>query len=260
MHRDELSRRDWLKRAAAAAAVTAGNGRWLHAAEEQASKAIASVAHVPLRTITQGPRFHWMGYYDKLEFDSTNRYVVCNEVPFEHRSPQIDDEIKVGMVDTQDGDRWIDLGISRAWGWQQGCMLQWRPGGGREVVWNDRVEDQHVCHVLDVETRSQRTIPMPIYALSADGRYGVLADFRRINNMRPGYGYEGLPDPHYDERAPEASGIFRVDLTTGETKLIVSLADIAKIPYPGGDLSDAWHYFNHLLVSPDSQRFIFLHR
>jgi Tol biopolymer transport system component len=40
----------------------------------------------------------------------------------------------------------------------------------------------------------------------------------------------------------------------------VSLADVARLPFPGGDISGAKHYFNHLLVSPDGSRFEFLHR
>jgi len=41
----------------------------------------------PHRYITSGPRHHWFGYYDKLQFDPTGRYVLGMQVPFEHRSP-----------------------------------------------------------------------------------------------------------------------------------------------------------------------------
>ena len=82
----------------------------------------------PVRTITKGPKFHWFGYYDKLQFDPTCRYVLGMEVDFEHRAPRPDDAIKIGMVDLEENDRWIELGESRAWCWQQGCMLQWLPG------------------------------------------------------------------------------------------------------------------------------------
>jgi hypothetical protein len=186
--------------------------------------------------------------------------VLGMEVDFEHRSPKPDDVIRVGMVDLEDGDRWIELGQTRAWCWQQGCMLQWRPGSKTEVLWNDRQGDRFVCHIVDVETGKKRTVGHPIYTVSPDGRWGVAPDFRRVNDMRPGYGYTGLPDPNTDVLAPGDSGVFRVDLDTGEQDLVVTLADVAKVPMPGRDLSAMKHYFNHLLVNPDGSRFEFLHR
>ena len=76
-----------------------------------------------IRAITRGPKFHWRGYYDKLLFSPDDRFVLANEVDFEGRSPTLADSIRVGMVDTQDKDRWIDLGGSNAWNWQQGCRF-----------------------------------------------------------------------------------------------------------------------------------------
>ncbi len=211
------------------------------------------------RAITRGPKFHWFGYYDKLQFDPSCRYVLGMEVDFEHRSPRPDDVVKIGMVDLEDNDKWIELGETRAWCWQQGCMLQWRPGSKSEVLWNDRQGDRFVCRILDVKTGKKRTIPHPIYSVSPDGRWAVSPDFRRVNEMRPGYGYAGLPDPNRDVLAPADSGVFRVDLESGESRLIVSLADIVKIPHGDVDLKKAKSYFNHLLVSPDGSRFTFLH-
>ena len=185
--------------------------------------------------ITHGPKFHWFGYYDKLEFDPTSRYVLANEVDFEGRSPTAADVIRVGMIDLADHDKWIELGESRAWSWQQGCMLQWRPGSKSEVLWNDREGDHYVCRILDVFTRRKRTIPTVIYALSPGGRQAVAADFRRVQDHRPGYGYAGLPDPCKGEAVPATSGVWSVDLETGESKLVVSIAQAAAIPYENGD-------------------------
>jgi hypothetical protein len=213
----------------------------------------------PIRQVTHGPRFHWFGYYDKLEFDPTGRYLLGMEVDFENRSPRPDDQIRVGMVDLHRGDRWIELGRTTAWCWQQGCMLQWLPGSAGEILWNDRQGDRFVCHILDVKTGAKRTIPHPVYAVSPGGRWAVAPDFGRLNEMRPGYGYCGVPDPCRSELAPGTSGIFRVDLATGKQELIIALADVARIPYPGGDLSGVKHYFNHLLVSPDGSRLAMLH-
>ncbi|MBM4094391.1 MAG: hypothetical protein FJ276_34035 [Planctomycetes bacterium] len=247
-----VSRRCFVQGAAATLLGGCCWGRMARAAVED--------VRAPVRQITRGPKFHWFGYYDKLQFDPTDRYVLGMEVDFEHRSPRPDDVVTIGMVDLQDGDRWIELGRTTAWCWQQGCMLQWRPGSRTEVLWNDREQDRYVCRILDVETRALRTVPHPVYSVSPDGRWAVATDFRRVADTRPGYGYNGILDPYRDELMPGESGIWHVDLETGQAKLVISLADIASTPPLPGDLSKAKHWFNHLLVNPDGTRFEFLHR
>jgi len=218
-------------------------------------------AYVPIKRITSPPGYHWFGYYDKIQCDPTNRYVLGMKTQFEHRSPTPDDVIEIGMIDLHDHFKWIKLGESRAWGWQQGCQLQFIPGSVNEVLWNDREDDQFVCRIMNIKTRRQRTIPWAIYALSPDGKWAVTTDYSRVNDMRPGYGYASIPDPFADQLAPDSSGIWKVDLKTGEGKLIVSLAEAVAISNPlDKRFREAKHWFNHLLVSPDGQRFIFLHR
>lgn len=219
-----------------------------------------SVPLPPVRAITSGPQFHWFGYYDKLEFDPDSRRVLGMEVDFEHRSPRADDEIRIGMVDLADGDRWTDLGSSTAWGWQQGCMLQWIPRSSEEVIWNDREDGRYVSRILNVATSEMRTLPSAVYALAPDGKWAVTTDFRRLNDTRPGYGYAGIADPNTDVLAPGDVGVWRVDLATGQRDLLFSVAQAAAIPDPYNDTSGLKHYFNHLLVSPDGARLIFLHR
>jgi len=92
----------------------------------------ASSTLPPVRAISRGPKFHWFSYYDKLQFDPSGRFVLGMEVDFEHQSPKADDVIKIGIVDLEDNDRWIELGESRSWCWQQGCMLQWLPGSSTD--------------------------------------------------------------------------------------------------------------------------------
>jgi hypothetical protein len=214
----------------------------------------------PVRQITRGPKFHWFGYYDKFESDPADRFVLGMEIDFEHSAPRPDDTIKVGMIDLCDQDRWKELGSSSAWCWQQGCMLQWRPGSESEVIWNDREDGRYVSRILNVKTGNRRTIPHPVYALSPDGRWAITPDFRRLGDTRPGYGYVGIPDPNRDVLAPTDSGIFKIDLGTGKQELLFSVADVAALPYPHGDISKAKHWFNHLLFNPDGSRFVFLHR
>lgn len=222
--------------------------------------AASAGSEVSVRPLTRGPKFHWFGYYDKLQFDPSGRYILGNEAGFEGRSPRAGDEIRAGMVDTAEGDRWIDLSSTRAWNWQQGCMLQWLPGPGGEVLWNDREDGRFVCHVLNPSSGKKRTLPHPVYALSPDGKQAISTDFPRLNDCRPGYGYAGPPDAHGATPAPETSGIWKMDLQSGDRTLLLSYAQVAAQEPPGGYSKGAKHWFNHLLVAPGGRRFTFLHR
>lgn len=214
----------------------------------------------PTRQITHGPGFHWFGYYDKLQFSPDNRFVLSNKVGFEHRSPTADDTIEVGMVDLHENDTWIPLGTARAWNWQQGCMLQWIPGSDSKVIWNDRVHDRFVSHILDVSTREKHTLSSPVYALTSDGKHAVACDFSRVADCRPGYGYAGIPDPYFEVMAPEECGITLVNLETGSSRLIISHQQLATFGEVLSNHPDSKHHAYHLLCGPDGKRFILLHR
>ena len=214
----------------------------------------------PIRALTSGPGFHWFGYYDKMQFDPSGRFVLGMRAGFEHRAPTPEDAVEIGMIDLHEGDRWIPLDISHAWCWQQGCMLQWRPGSTSEIIWNDRQGGRFVCHILNVETGEKRTLPHPIYTISPDGRTALGTDFRRIDHMRPGYGYKGIPDPNHDLLAPVDSGIYRLDLETGDYRFLISIAQVAAMPSSHIEMRGRKHYFNHLLFNTDGTRFEFLHR
>lgn len=215
----------------------------------------------PIRQISKPPKYHWFGYYDKLQFSTDDRFVLCNQVDFENRSPRPDDVCTVGMIDLKDNDRWTTLGTTKAWCWQQGCMLQWMPGSETEVIWNDREADRFVCRILDVKTGKKRTVPHPVYAIAPDATWAIAPSFSRLHDMRPGYGYAGVPDPLPQVSAPETYGITRVDLISGESRVLLSLAEIAsKFPFEADDPKRVKHWFNHLLVNPSGTRFVFLHR
>ena len=255
-----LSRRQFLGGTAAVALGGAFSRKTRDGFAADDSPTAPLTANVPVRVITEGPQHHWFGYYDKWEFDSANRYVLANAVTFEHRSPRATDQIQVGMVDIAQQDQWTPLGDSQAWGWQQGCMLQWVPGTASTVIWNDREANHFVSRLLDVSTRERRTLPHPIYTLSPDGTTALTTDFRRLNDVRPGYGYAGLPDPNARRDRPDDVGIWKMNLETGAAELLFTVAEVAAFGEQTPEMRNAKHWFNHLLFNTDGSRFIFLHR
>ncbi len=224
-----------------------------------------SKLYVPARVITAGPNHHWFGYYDKLQFDPSNRFVLSMQIDFEGRSPKPEDEIKVGMVDIENNDKWIELGTSKAWSWQQGCMLQFVPGSDSLVIWNDRKNEKFVSHLFNIYSKEEKILPFAVYALSPDGIHAVTTDFERIQDTRPGYGYAGIPDSNRNQLAPENAGIYLCNLKTGDKKLIITYGRMAEMPVPADDAAikdrkAQKNWFNHLLFNTDGSRFIFLHR
>jgi hypothetical protein len=182
------------------------------------------------------------------------------QVGFEGRSPVANDEIRLGIIDTEGGDTWREIGRTTAWNWQQGAMLQWLPGSPSEVIWNERRKDGYAAVIYNVKTGRRRALTAPIYALSPDGRSAVAPDFRRLNDCRPGYGYSGIADPNAAQDAPEDAGIWQMDLKSGRTRLLIPFSRAAAIPHTEPIPKGSKHWFNHLLYSTDGSRFIFLHR
>jgi hypothetical protein len=55
--------------------------------------------------------------------DPSGRYVLGMQVDFEHRTPEADDIIKIGIIDLDNNDKWSEIGESRAWNWQPVCVF-----------------------------------------------------------------------------------------------------------------------------------------
>ena len=214
-----------------------------------------------LRAITRPPGHHFFGYYDMRPWDPTGRYHLCLEVAFMDRPPRADDIATIGMIDLAGGEgpqpqhiavggscRFIPLTQTRAWNFQQGCMMHWLDE--RTVLFNDRREDRFVCVAHDVGTGRQRVLGPATADVTADGRLAATLNFARIAVTRPGYGYEGLDDPFADRNVTEQDGLGVLDLRTGQHRLVMNFTELAATQEP--QLAYGMHkvYFNHVLFNP----------
>lgn len=213
-----------------------------------------------VKAITSGEKQHWFGYYDKWQVDPTGRYVLGGEVDTFFRSPTPKDILHIGIIDLENNHQWKEIGTSTSWGWQQGCMLQWIPGSTEEVIWNDHGEEGFISRIYNIKTGETRTLPRAVYTLSPDGTFALSVDFDRLQFFRPGYGYPTKSPADFRVKAPEDQGIYKMDLQTGESEMIISYAQIAPLERPMGSVANYYHWFNHLLINPSGTRFIFLNR
>ena len=215
---------------------------------------------VEFRRATPADAHHYFGYYDKFPWDATGRYLLALSPPFIDRMPVPGDVVKIGMVDLENAVSWIPLAESRAWNWQQGIMLHWlHIDPERTIIYNDLRDGAFVSVVRDVFSDEERVLPRPVYCLRPDGKEAMSVNFGRIARTRPGYGYEGVPDPGEADPHPAEDGIWALDLESGEHRLIITLDQAAKLE-PKPDMEGCEHWFNHLQYCTDGSRFLFLHR
>lgn len=212
------------------------------------------------RAITTGPKHHFFGYYEKSPWNASGRYLLAHESDFCDREGKPGEAVRVGLIDTHDGDRYLPLDSSTAWSMQQGSMLQWLGSApDRKIVYNIFDGEDYRARIRDIETNAVRTLPRPIYALSTDGRQAVSLPFDRLQRLRPGYGYVARPERTPEVPAPADDGIWWMNMDTGEDRLIVPLAKLATYR-PDARFEGAHHKVNHLQFNPSGTWFVFLHR
>ncbi len=212
----------------------------------------------PVTRVTDGPFQHFFGYYEKTPWRADGRYLLGLRVAPMARPVTAEDVAVVGLIDLAEGNRWRALDASLAWCWQQGNMLQWL-GDSDEIIFNVRNEEGFAAAVFNVETGERRTLSRPVYAVDPRGRFALSANFARLAETRPGYGYEGVADPWATNPAPEEDGVHHIDLQSGASTLAVSLAQLAALE-PDDSMAGARHWVNHLQISRTGARVAFLHR
>jgi hypothetical protein len=249
---------------------------WLRAQARAPSRGVARSAELAaaeseaiegrwrLRQLTHGSadrQYHSHSYYDIHVLGDGERLAAAHRMDFAERWMTAEDRIAVGTVDVERGG-FTACGESRAWSWQQGPMAQFVPGT-RSLIWNDREGEDFVARLHNLDDGRTRTLPRPVYAIDPTGRFALSTNMARLDAARPGYGYVGGRGARLDRRSPADDGIWSIDLETGESRLILSLADAAMFlmaysdPETRAEHTREQHlyWFNHIKLSPDGRRF-----
>lgn len=210
------------------------------------------------KVITPDDEGHYFfGYYDLQPFDSTGRYHLCHKAPFEDHIPAEDDICELGVIDLQTG-KFIKYAETTAWNFQQGALLRWYKDDDH-ILFNIRSDGAYRCCILNIKNGEKRILPMAIADVSHDGKHGVCINFSRIFDFRPGYGYAGIKDSYFDEKAPSEDGVFLMDMETGDVKQILDYKKMRdafpKEPYCRGKL-----LVNHINFNPSGNRYAMLFR
>jgi hypothetical protein len=203
---------------------------------------------------------YFFGYYDKSPLDASSTRILAQRTSFINRMPTLGESMEVGYFDFPDNGTFHSIGRTLAWNWQQGCMLQWcGPDFNKEVIYNDLRDGCFVSVVYDIAGSAERVLPLPIYTASGDGKWGLCVDYERHYWFRPGYNYQGPPNPTKNKPVDPEDGIWLMCLKSGEFSRIISLEGVMNTGWMS-IMDGGTHYLEHLMINPSSERFCFLHR
>lgn len=209
---------------------------------------------------TPSDRHYYFGYYDKSPVSADGKRHLALEVDFIDRLPAAADRARIGWFDlTGQEPRFREVAETRAFNWQQGCMLQWIGDRNSKVIYNDFLEGSFVSIILDVDTGARKVLPMAVYAVHPSGGSALCIDNERHHWCRRGYSYHGEPKPEKNRNIVPGDGIFLLDLATGERRTVAKVEDLVANRHLAS-MKNAVHYLEHMMFNPSGSRFAFFHR
>lgn len=203
---------------------------------------------------------YFFGYYDKSSLNVDSTKLLAQRSPFIDRAAESDDVLEIGYFNWQEDDRFNKISETRAWNWQQGCMLQWLgPEFNDKIIYNDCVDGKFVSIILDLSSRNKTVLDMPVYSVDNNGKYALCLDFERLYWFRRAYSYPGVKNQKKNVPIDYDTGIWLLDISNNKTRQIINFEELMNIS-PMTCMQNAVHYIEHLMFSPDGKRFCFLHR
>ena len=209
---------------------------------------------------------YFFGYYDKSPWDASDRYMLCMRAKDTWSDVSPKAKADIILIDTSlpedDKNRVRKIAETSAWNVQQSCMLQWLgPDFSSRILFNDYRDGRYVAVIKELESGEERVIPAPVYTVSADGRTALTLDFSRLYNLRPGYGYYNVSEETKGVALPDATAVWKIDLTTGGVQSLLTYKDFATFqPRPEMQEAGSVHKVNHLMLSPSGERCMVLYR
>lgn len=204
---------------------------------------------------------YFFGFHDVPPFSTDETKVLACKYSFDLRMPKAGEGIEVGYLDFNNGKMgdFHQIGETKAWNWHKGCRLQWL--NKKEVIFNNAVDGKIICTIANVETKETRNLPHPIDTAYVSEKESIATTFsyERLQVCMPGYGYPYSDESYLNEKAPKETGLFLMDLNSGERKLIVPVSVLVE-KYGKDNVDKYYHYVTHTEFSKDGRYISFLYR
>ncbi|MBW1668515.1 MAG: hypothetical protein JRJ66_10765 [Deltaproteobacteria bacterium] len=202
---------------------------------------------------------YFFGYYDKSPLNKSNTKLLAHRVSFDGREVRDGDVAEVGYFDLATKN-FHKVDETLAWNWQQGSQLQWMPPDFEsEIIYNSIKKGRFVSIRFNIFTEKKRIIPFPIYVIHPNGKEALGVNYERLYWCRPGYNYQNVKNSKWNVPIHPEDGIFKVNLETGDVKLIIRTQDVVNMS-PNEEILSSNNWLEHMMYNPSGDRFMFFHR
>lgn len=192
---------------------------------------------------------YFFGYYDRSP-------EYKGKVLFHEMQPD-EESVNIIVKDINANHETV-IANTQAFNWQMGARAIWIDED--TISYNDFDGDKYVCKWYSLsQGKIIKVFNKPLQDYKS-GNYFLGVNYQRLRSYAKEYAYYCLPElkeAEYNDYKHD--GIWKVDVETGEVNLLLSIADILKFGYIDR-FDDGQHFVNHIMISPNGQSFIFIHR
>jgi hypothetical protein len=200
----------------------------------------------------------FFGYYDKFPMNK-NGWVISNITSYstlKKPSSKVCININLTNINTKES---VFVGETNSYNWQQGARAHWL--NNEELIFNffDKKQNKYCSKVFSIKLRKiTKVIDLPVQ--DSCNRYFLSIDYERLMISSPDYGYRNkLSFIANDQKYLRNDGIFIHNFKENKSKLLYSFNDVLEIGFIP-EFKNAIHTINHIMINPNGNSFIFIHR
>lgn len=196
----------------------------------------------------------FFGYYDNNPFNG--KYTLLQRTSFDTASDPGSIDISSGFyyVSVVDQNKNVIFECqSNAFNWQQGSKIQWLSED--EFIYNDIISNKIVAKIVNLSKNDTKLINLPVYD-SCENFYLSL-DYKPLIKLRPDYAYFSKELEQVFDYSKQS--IHRVYFN-GDSQVLFDITFLNNNFPLKNNSSFEKQKFNHIMISPDNSKFVFLHR
>ena len=216
---------------------------------------------VPVWCVTPKRRGCIHRFFDTSPISPSGRYLAVFQLPFEDRQPSSGDVGHICVIDLETGDDRV-VAETRGWEPQMGANINWG-GADHELFFNDVDTGtwKPFAWKLDPVTGEKQKTDGTVYHASPDGKWLISANMSTMRKTQPGYGVAVPRESVRRNVGPvDDDGFYLTDTTTGQSKLLVSIAEVFERADPPIKLDNPQEYELygfHSKFNPQGDRLMF---